>query len=79
MAMLMNGTADGMFVYADQAYNYRPNQPNVVPSWDTNLWTGLGTQFAYIHTGMFAHTINGMPMAVLLTVYTPRSNRLGLE
>jgi len=64
MAMLMNGTADGMFVYADQAYNYRPNQPNVVPSWDTNLWTGLGTQFAYIHTGMFAHTINGTTLAV---------------
>jgi len=64
MEYLMNGTADAMFVYADQAYNYRPNQPNVVPNWNTALWTGFGTQFAYIHTGMFAHSNNGTTLAI---------------
>jgi len=64
MTMLMNGEADGMFVYADQAYNYRPDQAGVVPTWDTDLWTGLGSEFAYIHTGMFGHAYNGTTLAI---------------
>jgi len=64
MQMLRNGEADGMFVYADQAYNYRPNQAGVIPSWNTALWTGLGTDFAYIHTGMFGHAYNGTTLAI---------------
>merc|ERR1711988_59615 len=64
MRMLRNGDADGMFVYADQAYNYRPNQDGVTPTWDTALWTGLGSEFAYIHTGMFGHAYNGTTLAI---------------
>lgn len=64
MAMLRNGEADGMFVYADQAYNYRPDQAGVTPSWDTVLWTGLGTKFAYIGTGMLGHSHNGTTLAI---------------
>lgn len=64
MRMLRDGDADGMFVYADQAYNYRPNQDGVTPTWDTALWTGLGSEFAYIHTGMFGHAYNGTTLAI---------------
>jgi len=64
MAMLRNGQADGMWVYADQAYNYRPGQPGVTADWDTALWTGFGSEFAYISTGMLAHSLNGTTLAM---------------
>lgn len=64
MAMLRDGTADGMFVYADQAYNYRPGQADVTATWNEALWTGLGTKFAYIGTGMLGHSYNGTTLAI---------------
>merc|ERR1719473_2197283 len=64
MAMLRDGTADGMFVYADQAHNYRPNQPGVTATWNEALWTGLGTKFAYIGTGMLGHSYNGTTLVI---------------
>lgn len=64
MTMLRNGQADGMFVYADQAHNYRPGQPGVTTTWDEALWTGLGEKFAYIGTGMLGHSYNGTTLAI---------------
>jgi len=64
MTMLRNGEADGMFVYADQAYNYRPGQADITPTWNEALWTGLGTKFAYIGTGMLGHSYNGTTLAI---------------
>jgi len=64
MTMLRNGQADGMFVYADQAHNYRPGQAGVTPTWDESLWTGLGTNFAYIGTGMLGHSYNGTTLTI---------------
>ena len=64
MRMLQNGQADGMWVYADQAYNYRPNQPDVTATWDEALWTGFGSKFAYIATGQYGHAINGTTLAI---------------
>jgi len=64
MKMLRSGEADGMFVYADQAYNYRPDQADVTATWDTTLWSGLGTSFAYIGTGMLGHAYNGTTLAI---------------
>jgi len=64
MEMLRDGTADGMFVYADQAHNYRPNQEGVTVTWNESLWTGLGTNFAYIGTGMLGHSYNGTTLAI---------------
>merc|ERR1719335_146313 len=62
--MLRDGTVDGMFVYADQAHNYRPDQPGVTATWNTSLWSGLGTSFAYIGTGMLGHAYNGTTLAI---------------
>jgi len=63
MAMLMNGEADGMWVYADQAANFQP-VAGVAPSWNTTLWEGFGTKYAYISTGLFDHAFNGTTLAI---------------
>jgi len=64
MAMLMDGTADAMWVYADQAYTYDCSDPAVTPTWNCTLWSGLGTKFAYIQTGLFGHALNGTTLAI---------------
>lgn len=64
MAMLMDGTADAMWVYADQAYTYDCSAPGVTPSWNCTLWSGLGTKFAYIQTGLYGHALNGTTLAI---------------
>jgi len=63
---LLDGRADVMWVYADQAYNYRPNQPGVTPEWNVEMWGRLGQPngFAYIHTGMLEHTYNGTTLTM---------------
>jgi len=63
MAMLMDGSADAMWVYADQAHNYQCSD-NVTESWNCTLWGGLGTQFAYIQTGMLGHAFNGTTLTI---------------
>jgi len=66
LAALLDGRADAMWIYADQAYNYRPNQPGVTPTWDVAMWSRLGQPngFAYIHTGMLEHTNNGTTLTM---------------
>lgn len=63
---LLDGRADAMWVYADQAYNYRPNQPGVTPEWNAEMWGRFGQPngFAYIHTGMLEHTTNGTTLSM---------------
>lgn len=64
MSLLMSGEADAMWVYADQAHVYNCYDPNVTATWNCSLWTGLGTKFAYIQTGLFGHAINGTTLAI---------------
>jgi len=63
---LLDGRADAMWVYADQAYNYRADQPGVTPEWNVRLWERFGQPngFAYIHTGMLEHTNNGTTLSM---------------
>lgn len=65
---------------ADQAYQYDPTKHDGVSSeWDAALWTGLGQPngFAYIHTGLEKHAINGTTLTMtnkgsgLATVVNP--------
>lgn len=63
MEMLMSGAADGMWLYADQAANFQPVM-GVNPSWNTTLWDGFGTKYAYIGTGLFDHAFNGTTLAI---------------
>jgi len=67
MQMLMSGAADAMWVYADQAYNYDcdlARGKGIVPSWNCSLWSGFGTKYAYIHTGLFGHAIAGTTLTL---------------
>lgn len=63
MTMLRNGTADAMFVYADQAESYQCDG-SITPTWDCALWDGLGTEYAYVQTGQFGYAINGTTLAI---------------
>lgn len=57
-----------MWVYADQAHNYKCDDngkvDGVSPSWNCNLWSGFGTKYAYIHTGLHDYAINGTTLAI---------------
>lgn len=64
LKLLLDGTADGMFVYADQAYNYRCDDPDLEASWDCDLWSGFGEKFAYIHTGMVRYALSGTTLSI---------------
>ena len=63
MHMLMSGEADAVWIYADQAYNYKPRS-DVVASWNETLWEGFGTKYAYVATGQFGHAYNGTTLAM---------------
>ena len=69
MKLLMNGTVDGVFIYADQAHNYNCDPSvlaanDVTPEWDCDLWAGFGTKYAYVQTGMFGHAYNGTTLTI---------------
>jgi hypothetical protein len=65
LKMLLDGDADIMFVYADQAYNYKrecvenPDQP-----FNCSMWMGFGKTFAYVQTGQFGYLTNGTTLAM---------------
>merc|ERR1719464_277852 len=63
--MVMDGTVDAMYVYADQGYYYKkmcdedPNQ-----EWTCDLWSKFGEDFAYVQTGQFGYIVNGTTLAM---------------
>jgi len=63
---LLNGEADAMFVYADQAFVYNCERDDEVDTaeWACDLWNGFGTNFAYIQTGMFQTAFNGTTLTM---------------
>ncbi|CAK8985288.1 unnamed protein product [Durusdinium trenchii] len=63
LTTLMNGDADAMWVYADQAKNYQCTD-GMTPNWDCTMWAGFGTTFAYIQTGLFGHAKGGTTLAM---------------
>jgi hypothetical protein len=69
MQMLRNGEADALFIYADQAYNYECDENGKThsgadPTWDCKLWKGFGTEYAYVQSGQFGHTIAGTTLSI---------------
>lgn len=63
LQLLLDGSADAMFVYADQAENYQCNGADDTP-WDCALWEGFGTTFAYVQTGQMGHAANSTTLAI---------------
>ncbi|CAB9520766.1 expressed unknown protein [Seminavis robusta] len=60
---VLNGDADAMWVYADQAFRSGCAE-NDNPPWDCELWDGLGDTFAYVQTGMFEWARAGTTLTI---------------
>ena len=70
---MLNGTADAVWIYADQAKNYKCDDTKDQTKWNCKLWDGgdLGyggfgqpNGFAYIHTGMFGYAHGGTTLSL---------------
>ena len=61
---LMNGDADAVWIYADQAKNYQCSDTIDTKGWNCTLWEGLGKDFAYIHTGQFGYAYGGTTLSI---------------
>eukprot|EP00927_Polykrikos_kofoidii_P074116 TRINITY_DN7007_c0_g1_i2.p1 TRINITY_DN7007_c0_g1~~TRINITY_DN7007_c0_g1_i2.p1 ORF type:complete len:349 (-),score=44.84 TRINITY_DN7007_c0_g1_i2:179-1225(-) len=65
LSMLLNGTADVMYAYGDQAYNYKEAcAKGPQTTFNCSMWAGFGAKFAYVHTGLFGYNINGTTLAM---------------
>eukprot|EP00747_Dinoflagellata_sp_TGD_P184053 gnl/TRDRNA2_/TRDRNA2_39374_c0_seq1.p1 gnl/TRDRNA2_/TRDRNA2_39374_c0~~gnl/TRDRNA2_/TRDRNA2_39374_c0_seq1.p1 ORF type:complete len:704 (-),score=154.61 gnl/TRDRNA2_/TRDRNA2_39374_c0_seq1:71-2182(-) len=66
LEMLLDGTADAVFIYADQAINYKEQceNPTGTITWNCDQWTQLGKKFAYVQTGQFSYVHNGTTLAL---------------
>jgi hypothetical protein len=64
--MLLEGKVDAMFVYADQAYNYKKvcKSGEGTITWTCANWEKFGTKFAYVQTGQFGYVNNGTTLAM---------------
>lgn len=63
LAMLLEGKADGVWIYADQAHNYiavceDPETRNTAKH-SCVMWEGFGEHYAFIQTGQLTHAKNG--------------------
>lgn len=61
---VLNGLADAMWVYGDQAMNYHCAAGETKEGWNCNLWNKFGTDFAYVQSGMYAWMHNGTTVAI---------------
>jgi hypothetical protein len=61
---LLDGDADAMWVYADQAENFKCENSDDNSPWDCTLWDGLGTAFAYIQTGISGWSRAGTTLSI---------------
>ena len=58
LSLLLNGTVDLVYIYADQAAHYKKEcDSGFVPpisqgGWDCTMWTRFGTDFTYVQTGL---------------------------
>jgi hypothetical protein len=67
---VLDGRADAMWIYADQADHYKEGCDNADESarskmgWNCDWWMGFGTEFAYVQTGLFNHAVNGTTLTM---------------
>lgn len=61
---VLQGHADAMWIYGDQAANYQCAEGEVQDGYDCDLWAGFGSTFAYAQSGMFAWMHNGTTVAM---------------
>lgn len=61
---VLEGKADAMLVYGDQASSYQCKPSEIQEGWNCDLWKGFGTEFAYIQSGMFDWMHNGTTISM---------------
>ena len=65
LAMLLDGTVDAVWLYADQAARYQcSDDPDAIHDFNCDLWSRFGSEFAYVQTGMFDHANNGTTISI---------------
>lgn len=65
LAMLLDGKADAVWLYSDQAHHYDCTlDPEKQHEHDCDMWAGFKKDFAYIHTGLYGHTVNGTTLTL---------------
>jgi len=65
LKMVLDETADAMFVYADQAYHYKLDcEVDANRDWTCDIWTKFGVDFAYVQTGQYNYSVNGTTIAM---------------
>jgi len=64
LSWLYEGKADAMFVYADQAYNYKKVCKEGGEALNCSKWNEFGKKFAYVQTGQFGYVNNGTTLGL---------------
>ena len=60
---VLEGKADAMWIYGDQADNYLCPSGEKQEGWNCDLWNRFGKDFAYIQVGMYTWMHNGTTFA----------------
>jgi hypothetical protein len=63
MKALLVGDCDAVYMYADMVESRRECLQDSC-SWDVDLYTRLGTDYAWIHTGVMEHMANGTTLTM---------------
>jgi len=61
MKLLLNGECDAVYMYADMIETRKTCNGC---TWDAELYTHLGTKYAWIHTGVMEHMANGTTLTM---------------
>lgn len=67
LLVMLNGLADAVYIYADQAYNYQcppGSTADTQAGWNCELWNLWGTDFAYVQTGLIGYLYNGTTVTI---------------
>lgn len=65
LAMLLDGAADGVWIYSDQPHHYDCEvYKKATHEHDCEMWAGFKKDYAFIHTGLYAHTTNGTTLTL---------------
>jgi len=61
---VLEGKADAMWIYGDQAANYQCSNGTDEDGWNCDLWKGFGKTFAYVQSGLYGWMHNGTTIAM---------------
>jgi len=63
LKMLLDRKVDAVWIYADQAHLYQCSD-GVAADWDCEMWSGFGSTFAYVQTGILGYAYAGTTLTM---------------